>query len=344
MAKAGGEKLKILLIRDYLLRYSDEAHPVTVKDIQQELEKSGITAERKSIYRDLKTLGCCADPTEPDDVDPVSYGMDIVNDHGRYYVRERDFTLQEVKLLVDMVQSSNFITESKTRKLIAKLESLTSIHEARTLNRTVFVRNRVKVMNESVYINVDKISEAINGDRILHFQYYSYDLRKEKQLRHNGEIYEVSPFALIWVDQNYYFLGYTGENDRIRAYRVDRMTRVTTVRGPRKGKKQFEQIDIATFTRKVFRMYLGEVKTVSIRFHTSLTDAVIDRFGTDVILVPDGEEHFIVQVEVAVSPQFYGWVAGFGTLAEILAPDAVRGGMAQHLKGALAQYEQQERG
>ena len=341
MAKQYGEKLKILFLRDYLLKYSDENHTVTVQDMLNYLSGRDLPAERKSIYRDLKTLGK-ADAEkgqEYDNTSPDHYGMDIVHKRGNYYVRSRAFTLQEVKLLVDMVQSSNFITRTKTRQLIEKITSLASVYEAQTLNRTVYVRNRVKAMNESVYNNVDKISEAINNDGIISFQYFTYNLQKQKELRHNGKIHIVSPFALIWVDQNYYLLGYNHEYAEIRPFRVDRMTRVTAGKGPRQGKRDFEKIDMAMFITKVFHMFTGEVRLVTMRFRRFLADAVIDRFGEEVLLSPDGDEWFTVSTEVAVSPQFFGWLAGFGKDAELIAPQSVRQGMAAHVRGMMDLYQ-----
>lgn len=338
MAKTHGEKLKILYLRDFLLRYSDEKHPVTVQDILDYLAKFEITAERKSIYRDLKILGKGTAPDDPELSGSSGFGMDIVKKKDKYYLQNREFTLQEVKILIDMVQSSNFITKRKTAELIQKISGLVSVYEAKTLNRTVYVRKRVKAMNESVYRIVDKISEAMNNDEILHFQYFTYNLQKKKELRHNGKKHIVSPFALIWVDQNYYLLGYNHEYQELRPFRVDRMTAVSTVAGPRLGKDDFEKIDIATFTTKVFHMYTGEIQLVQMRFQKFLVDAVIDRFGEDLILIPDGENAFTISTEVAISPQFYGWLAGFGKNAEILAPQHVREGMEQHIRETLALY------
>ncbi len=180
MAKVYGEKLKILYLRDYLLKYSDENHPVTLQDILSYLSGLEITAERKSIYRDLKILGRGISSDSAEDETSNGYGMDIVKKKDRYYVRTRDFTLQEIKILIDMVQSSNSITKRKTSELIGKISRLVSVHEAKTLNRTVYVRNRVKGMNESVYRNVDRISEAMNNDEVIHFQYFTYNLQKQK--------------------------------------------------------------------------------------------------------------------------------------------------------------------
>ena len=329
MARSTGQKLKLLLLRDYLLKNTDGAHGVTVRQMISHLESFGIRAERKSLYDDLAALG------------PDGYGMDIVSSNGSYSLASRDFELEEVKLLVDMVQSSNFITRRKTDELIRKLESLVSVHDARQLSRQVYVRNRVKAMNESVYLNVDKISEAIAGDLRLRFQYFQYDTKKQKQLRHGGRFHEVSPFALIWVDQNYYLLAYSAEAGAMRHYRVDRMTGIRHLPGPREGKELFEKTDMSTYTTKVFNMFTGEEKRVRLRFASRLVDPVVDRFGEEAFLIPDGEDAFTVTVDVVVSPQFYAWLAPFGADAEILSPPEVREGMVRQLKTLLAVYEKE---
>ena len=330
MSKSAGQKLKLLLLRDYLLAQTDPAHGVTVRQMIEYLAAHGVSAERKSLYDDLAALG------------PDSYGMDIVADSGSYSLASRDFELQEVKLLVDMVQSSNFITRGKTEELIRKLEGLVSVHEARQLSRQVYVRNRVKAMNESVYLSVDRISEAISGDLRLRFQYFQYNMQKKKELRHGGGFREVSPFALIWVDQNYYLLAYDAAAGAMRHFRVDRMTRISQLPGPREGKALFDRTDMSTYTVKVFNMFTGEERRVRLRFAARLVDPVIDRFGESVLLIPDGEGHFTVTVDVVVSPQFYAWLAPFGQDAEILAPEDVRADMVRHLRDILAVYERKE--
>ena len=327
MPKSSGQKLKLLRLRDYLLRSTDPEHGVTVRQMIEHLDALGIRAERKSLYDDLAALG------------PDGYGMDIVAAGGSYSLASRDFELEEVKLLVDMVQSSNFITRRKTDELIRKLESLVSVHDARQLSRQVYVRNRVKAMNESVYLNVDKISEAIAGDLRLRFQYFQYDTRKQKQLRHGGRFHEVSPFALIWVDQNYYLLAYNPEAGAMRHYRVDRMTGIRQQPGPREGKDLFEKTDMSTYTTKVFNMFTGEEKRVRLRFASRLVDPVVDRFGEEAFLIPDGEDAFTVTVDVVVSPQFYAWLVPFGRDAEILSPPEVREGMVRQLRDNLSVYE-----
>lgn len=328
MAKSERQKLKILYIMQYLLRHSDESHPVSVAQIIAELEKHGISAERKSIYSDIEALR--------------DFGVDILPSRGRvngYYVASREFELPELKLLVDSVQSSKFITQKKTLSLIKKIESLASVFDAQFLSRQVFVRGRVKSMNESVYYNVDEISGAIARDQMIRFQYYEYTVGKERRARRDGAWYEVSPFALMWDDENYYMLAWDGEAEKLKHYRVDKMAGIDTVGRFREGKEIFERIDMSAYSKKVFGMFTGEQETVRIRFANRLAGAVIDRFGRDVMLIRDGEERFIVSVEVEVSPQFFAWVFGFGAEAEILSPERVRAEMYERAAAVGGRYE-----
>lgn len=325
MPKSDNQKLRILYLRDFLLSQSDEKHPVTLAQMSEALSARGIGAERKTLYDDIRCLS-------------EQYGMDIIHSGRNYFVASREFTDEEIHLLVDMVQSSNFVTLRKTDELIRKLEKLTSVHEGKRLSRSVYVRNRIKTMNESVYRNVDRVSEAIASDRNLRFQYFRYNVKKEKELRSGGKIHRVSPFALIWADQNYYLLGYNLEAGEMRHFRVDRMTRIELSRGPRKGKELFEKIDMSLYTTKVFSMFTGTERRVTIRFSTGLIDAVIDRFGENAMLIPEDEQHFRVTLDLVVSPQFFAWLSGFGPGAEILAPEEVRQAMAEHLKSITELY------
>lgn len=327
MAKSERQKLKLLYIMQYLMRNSDENHPVTIAQIITELEKQDITAERKSIYNDIEALR--------------DFGLDIVPCRGRqngYYIASRDFELPELKLLVDSVQSSKFITRKKTLSLIKKIESLASIYDAQLLQRQVYVRGRVKSMNESVYYNVDEISGAISRDLMIRFKYFEYTVSKERRARRGGDWYEVSPFALMWDDENYYMLAWDSEARLFKHYRVDKMLNITAAERFRDGKEEFARVDMSDYSKKVFGMFTGELETVRIRFAGHLAGAVIDRFGREVPLVPDGKEHFLASVEVAVSPQFFAWVFGFGDEAEILSPERVRLEMEERAAAALKKY------
>ncbi len=310
MARSANQKLKLLIIKDYLLKNSDENHPVTIPQIIEELARFDIKAERKSLYDDLEALRV--------------YGLDIVQSKGNYYVGQRSFQIPELKLLVDSVQSSKFITQKKTMSLIKKIEELASAFDAQLLERQVYVRNRVKSMNESVYYNVDEISDAINQDRAIQFKYFELMINKQRHIRKDGAWYKVSPFALMWDDENYYMLAWDAEAGSIKHYRVDKMLEITALDQKREGKEAFAKVDMSAYAKKVFGMFTGQDRQVKMRFTNNLAGAVFDRFGTDVMLIPDGEDHFTVTLDLAVSPRFYAWLFGFGTDAEILSPDDVR--------------------
>lgn len=318
MPKQSNQKLKLLLIMRFLNQYSDELHPVTLSQIMEELEKHNIAAERKSVYDDIETLR--------------NFGMDITQCRGRgsgYYVANRPFELPELKLLVDSVQSSKFITQKKTMALIRKIENLTSVYDAQLLQRQVYVRGRVKTMNESVYYNVDEISGAISHDHMIRFKYCDYTVSKQRFFRRSGTFYVVSPFALIRDDENYYMLAWDSDAGQLKHFRVDKMAYISAVEQFREGKDAFQQVDMSSYTKKVFGMFTGEEITVRIRFANHLAGAVIDRFGTEVVIVRDGDEHFLMVADVAVSPRFYAWLFGFGDEAEIVYPPKVRQEMAE---------------
>lgn len=328
MARSSNQKLKPLYIMRYLLQSSDEDHPVTVNQIIGHLESLGIPAERKSIYSDLEALQV--------------FGLDIVRvDSGRfsgYYVAGRVFELPELKLLVDSVQSSKFITHKKTAALIKKIGSLTSVHQAQLLNRQVFVTNRLKAGNEAIYYNVDEIYNAITGNRKIQFLYFEYDVRREKRYRHSGEFYVVSPFAMTWDDENYYMVAYDSSAEMIKHYRVDKMDRISMLEEARDGMEVYSAIDMAAYAKKTFGMFTGSEVRVELRFENRLVGAVMDRLGREVPIAADGPDHFTVRTDVAVSPQFFAWVLGFGGSAEITAPAEVVQQIKEHIEAAAAKY------
>ena len=321
MPKSENQKLKLLVLLRFLEEKSDEDHPVRLRDIQKELEKYEIRAERKTIYSDLEALR--------------AFGYDVQQAGGDYWLGERRFELAELKLLVDSVQASRFITRKKSGELISKLEALTSVGEARQLQRQVYVLNRVKTMNESIYYNVDGIHTAIAHGNQIRFRYFDYDVHKEKVYRRGGGAYQVSPFALTWAEENYYLVAYSGEVKQLRHYRVDRMSDLRETEEPVEGGDTFRPDDIARYTTRVFGMFRGEERELRLRFHRHLAGAVLDRFGQDIILVPDGEEHFTFTVLVAVSPQFYGWLCGFGGEGAIVSPPDAAEDFRNYLKGIL---------
>lgn len=329
MARAPYQKLKILYIMEYLLHNSDEAHPVTVTQLIQELARHGISAERKSIYDDLDALR--------------NFGMDILQaGSGRnsgWYAARREFELPELKLLVDSVQSSKFITQKKTVSLIKKIEALASIYEAQQLNRQVYVKNRVKTMNESIYYNVDEIHRGIGENRKIRFHYFEYTMEKKRQFRRGGEWYVISPYALTWDDENYYLVGFDTQAGIIKHFRVDKMADIGVTQQPRDGQEAYAALDMGLYARRVFGMFTGEMVSVRMRFDLELVGAVLDRLGQDVSLVPEDAEHFTVRTEVVVSPQFFAWLCGFGEKARVLGPEPVVQAMKEHIHAISSLYD-----
>lgn len=313
MAKSAGQKLKLLYIIKILLEQTDENHPITTKELIEQLESQGVSAERKSIYNDMTQL--------------VDFGYDIIQKDNRsgggYYMASRDFELAELKLLVDAVQSSRFITAKKSRELIGKLEKLTSKHDGNTLQRQVFVAGRVKTENESVFYHVDTIHKAIFENKKIAFIYLDYDEKKKLVPRKEGQKYRISPWALIWKEENYYLLGYDEKDEKIKHYRVDKMDCVEMTQECRKGREAFEGIDLPKYANKAFGMYSGEEETVILRFQRELLGVVIDRFGTEISIRRDGE-YLRARVNVLVSGQFFGWLCGIGGGITIEGPKKVR--------------------
>ncbi len=327
MAKTPNQKLKILYLMQILLEYTDEDHAVSMNEIIEKLAARDITAERKSIYSDIESLR--------------TFGMDIIGEqreHGYcYYVGNRQFELAELKLLVDSVQSAKFITTRKSNELIKKIEGLASKYEASKLQRQVFVTERIKTMNESIYYNVDAIHEAIAENLQIRFQYFQWNVKKEMELRHDGAWYQVSPWALTWDDENYYMIAYDGKSESIRHYRVDKMLRISSTDTKREGRDAFREFDMASYAKKMFGMYGGREETVKILCENHLSGAIVDRFGKSVNMRPEDKDHFTIRVKVAVSPQFLHWVMALGDGAKIIGPESV----VQDAKDEIARLAKQ---
>ena len=258
-----------------------------------------------------------------------------------YYLGKRDFELAELKLLVDTVQASKFITAKKSDELIQKLEGLASHYEARQLQRQVYVANRIKTMNESIYYNVDKIHTAIWENVKIRFQYFEWAVPKEMRLRKDGAFYCISPWVLTWDDENYYLLGFDEEAGIVKHYRVDKMLNIEMTKEPRLGREHFDNFDTAVFSKKIFGMFGGEEQDVKIRFENRLVGVVLDRFGKDLSIRPVDKAHFDIRVRVVVSHPFFGWLSGLGAGVRILSPESVAKEYREFLCGILAQYEEE---
>lgn len=328
MAKSANQKMKLLYLMRILSEETDEQHPMSMREIISALEARGVTAERKSLYDDIECLRL--------------FGLDVEStrtDTTRYYLAARDFELPELKLLVDSVQAAKFITPKKTLSLIGKIERLASVHEARQLRRQVYIANRVKSPNEGIYYNVDSIHGAIAANRRISFRYYEYTVTKQRRFRRNGARYEVSPFALIWDDENYYLVAYDSAEAKIKHFRVDKMNDIARTEQPRDGVERLRAMDMAQYTQKNFGMFGGQESRVVLEFEESLVGVVLDRFGADVSIIGSSEGRFTVSVMVAVSPQFFAWLFGFGDSVRIIGPEEVAGRMRQLALSVAKLYE-----
>lgn len=280
-----------------------------MKQILASLERNGIHAERKSIYSDMEALRTLGYDVEYQSETPKGY-----------YLASREFELPELKLLVDAVQASKFITEKQSDKLIKKLETFSSRHQAAQLQRQVRVHDRVKTVNMSTLYLIDDIHQAITTDHAISFLYCEWNSNKKLEPRHDGKVYHVSPWALLWEDENYYLVAYEEETANIKYFRVDKMQKIQILRENRQGRKEFEKIDLAKLSRKTFSMFAGEEKSLTLEFDNKLIGVAIDRFGTNIPLIASGENKFQILTQVHVSPQFYGWLAGLGKDVTILEP------------------------
>ena len=325
MAKSEGQKLKLLYLKKFLEEQTDENHPANTERILEYLAAHDIKAERKSIYSDIACL--------------QDFGMDIVHQPGRgggYYLASREFELPELRLLVDAVQSSKFLTTKKSMELISKLSQLASHHEAGSLKRQVMVTGRVKTMNESIYYTVDQLHEAIAKNSRIKFRYMEWGMDRQRHERPG--VYEASPYGLVWDDENYYLVAHSPRHGMTH-YRVDKMAGIQMTGEPRLITPEAKSISAAAYGRNVFGMFGSETTSVRMRFHKSLAGVVIDRFGADTMLIPDGEDHFTFAMDIAVSPMFFGWIAGFGERAKILSPQSVIDEYLKLCKPSLGQYE-----
>ena len=328
MSKGANQRLKLIYLAKIMLEKTDEHHGLKMKEILLELEAYGVSADRKTIPNDfdiLRTFGI--------DVKQERQGRDF-----SYKVVGRQFEIAELKLLVDVIQSSKFITEKKSKQLIQKLESFASNYEAKQLQRQVYVSGRIKAMNESIYYNVDEIHMAIEMNRKIRFQYFQWNIKKEEELRKDGQLYEISPWALLCDNDNYYMVGFDSKEKKMKHYRVDKMLKSVCMEEPREGKEQFEKYDIAAYTRKIFGMFGGEEQSVKLEFDNSLAGVVIDRFGKDIIIVPSDEAHFTVRLDIVVSDQFFGWILALGDGAKVLGPNDVVERMKEVVKKAYERY------
>ena len=329
MPKGTNQKFKLYRLAQIMMKKTDEEHYITMPEIKEALAEYDITADRKSLYTDLR------------DLEILGIEVEGEQDGNRYcyHVVNRPFELPELKLLVDAIQSSKFITEKKSNSLIKKLETMVSEYDAQKLQRQVYVSGRIKAMNESIYYTVDAIHNAISENKKIRFQYFQWNVKKKPQLRHGGAWYHISPWGLSWDDENYYLVGFDSEAGLIKHFRVDKMLRIALSNETREGREHFKKLDMADYARKSFGMFGGEEETVKLQVSNGLAGVIIDRFGKDVMMIPVDEDHFNVSVDVRVSRQFLGWVFSLGESVRILGPEAVVDQMKAETQRLIGQYD-----
>ena len=325
MPKSDNQKLKIFYILDYLEQNSHADHPVRAAELIEVLKnRHDILCERKTVYSDIAAL--------------QDFGVDIISvpgKNGGYYIASRNFELPELKLLIDAVQSSRYLTEKKSRELIEKLCTQCNEQDAKLMRRNVLVSGRVKSMNETIYYSVDAIQEAITQGKQITFRYFDWDLGGKRKYRDRS--YVASPYGLCQDNENCYLLAFS-ERHGITSYRVDRMTDIAVTELDRIPCPELTGNKLVEHANRLFQMYSGDTTEVKLRFHRSLINVVVDRFGKDIMLIPDGEEHFNFTVKIAVSPMFLSWVIGFGDKATILYPASVVESCKALCRSAMTQY------
>ena len=325
MPKSDNQKLKIFYILDYLEKNSHQDHPVRAAELLNMLQRQhNIVCDRKTVYSDIAAL--------------QDYGVDIVSipgKNGGYYIASRNFELPELKLLINAVQSSKYLTEKKSRELIEKLCTECSVYDAQLMRRDVLVSGRVKSMNETIYYNVDTIQEAIGENRQITFRYFDWGIDGKR--RYRAKHYQASPYGLCQDNENCYLLAHSPRYG-VTSYRVDRMSDIQMTEEKRTPCPELTGKALTEHANRLFQMFAGDDTTVKLRFHRELTNVVMDRFGRDTMLIPDGEDHFVFTVKVAVSPMFLSWVIGFGQKAKILHPQSVIEECRELCRQAMEQY------
>ena len=345
--KQANQKLKPYLVLQYLLRETDDNNVKSAKQIVEYLEdKCCIKAERRSIYRDIEEINkaqilleeqCSIQEAEKMlDDDPDDELKLIVYDEFKkgFYVRQRHFDLIDMQLLAECVYSTKFISESQSKRLLDVICEFVSENQAKKIRHNAFLTDRVKTNNKSVLINIATINEAMSRkleglphkpEKII-FKYLKYtidDMSGQAERRH-GEKYSVSPYQLLINDGNYYLLAFSDRFHKMMTYRVDRMKGVERSGELREGEVAFKEIDLQTYTQRVFSMYGGQQQLVTLRFINRLLDTVIDRFGQHCVVYKKVDDnHFTVTAKVEISDQFFGWLLGFGKMVKLMGPDEV---------------------
>ena len=331
--RSSGQGVKLLYIRDYLYHHATREHPQNANAIQSFLAKHSIEASVKTIYNDIVRL-------RDDFAVPIEYNASKWG----YYITEPEFEPHELRLMVDCIQASKFITQTEARTISQKIVKLADVYTKESLTRNAYVSDRVRSKNDSVVKDSGRIHRAIAENRKIGFTYFHYTPNKTnpKQFSKKGDLYIVSPYALLWDNGNYYLYAYLSEKKAFRTFRIDRMERITNpLPDKRDGEKEFKASNITGQEFKVFQQYHGTQTRVQIRFINRLADAVIDQFGKDTMLIPIDEKHFTATLPVELSPPFFAWVATFGRAAKILWPQLAIDEMKKFIERVSDMYKEE---
>ncbi len=328
VTEKGDSRLRILYLYQMLRYETDESHALTTNEILDRMESEhGIKMHRTTLARDVEVLRAS--------------GIDVVSDRKRsmqYSLCDSPLSVPELRLLIDAVLSSKFITERKSSEMIEKLISLTSSANADKLQRTIHVTGKAKSENEKGYYIVDAINEAINLGRKISFFYFDYDILKQPVLRNDGNPYTVSPYDLIWDGDYYYLTGYCDEREDIRTFRVDRIDKQPLILSdpvrPKGGNYRVEK-----YTQEVFRMYsTQQTEIVSLVCAESLMKTIIDEFGPGVYTRPLSDDTFMARVKVCISPTFFRWVFGWDGKIRISSPARIQRQYKEMLRNEFTRY------
>ena len=320
-------KLKLLYLADIFYEETDEENFLSTCELISLLEKHGISVSRKTLYEDIEVL--------------KFYGLDIIKEQypGRpnmYALVSRKFETAELKVLIDCINYSNFLTKRKSDELIKKLESLACRKQAKKLSRQLITNERLKASNESIYYNIDAIYAAIAENMQISFRYFDKTLHKERQYRNEGNRYQVSPYSLALSNNNYYLIAFYEKYNGLSQFRVDRMDKVEVVNEAR-IRPDVEK-DLKAYTHNLFSMFSGKTCSVEILFDKDLINAALDKFGNDCIIIDVDGRHFTVHADVSISPAFFAWLFKFGNKAKLLSPPNVIAELKKHAEDFLACY------
>ncbi len=332
MAEKGYTKLKLLYIKHYLEKYSDEDNMVKADELMEMLSEKGIECERKSIYADIATL--------------KDYGVDISTEKRGYRILNRDFELPELRLLMDAVQAANFISAKKSKELIKKIGNLCSVNQAKILDRQVYIENRNKCTNEEIYYNIDLVNKAILHKKKISFTYIKriIDEQAKEIIREEKEL-TVSPYALIWSNDHYYLVSNNSKYDNLMHTRIDRMKRVVIAD---ESARDFSEVspyrsffDSADYSGKLFNMFSGDTQKLTLRCNDAILEEMVDRFGEECSIkktAGDSEHKFILETKCVCSDGLVSWIMQFGDKVEVIAPESLKKDILNRVENIKSLY------